>query len=122
MIRQWLIRVGLTIGAFFVGAIATFALLFLVTWDQGILDFFTMAVGLNLAAVTFLSTRHITQPVVEPYKPHHKRLALAYAIAISVAAVLVAFAAQPWWQIAALAAASAGLWLMVSARSGSTEI
>jgi len=113
ILRQWLIRIGLTVGAFFVGTYAAFFLLFLVTWDQGVLDFFMMAAGISLSAVTFFSTRHITQPVVEPYKPHHKRLATAYGIAVVVAGVLVTFADQPRWQIAMLAVSSAvAYWLI----------
>ena len=112
MIRRWLLRIALAVGAFIVGSYATFLLLFLVTWDQGVLDFSTMAAGIALSAVTFFTTKHITHPVVEPYKPHQKRLAMAFAIAMGIAGVLVLFADQPWWQVVLLAAASAvAFWL-----------
>lgn len=118
MVRRWLLLIGLAGGAFFVGSYATFFLLFLVTWDQRVLDFFTTAAGISLSAVTFLSTRHITYPAVEPYTPFQRRLAVVYWVAIGVAGILVAFADNlPWWQVALIATASgAAYWLKTLTR------
>lgn len=117
-IRRWLLRIGLAVGAFFVGVYATLFLLYMITWDQRVLDFFMMAAGISLSAVTFLSTRHITYPVVEPYTPFQRRLAVVYWIAIGVAGILVALADNlPWWQVALIATASGAVyWLKALTR------
>ena len=58
----WLLRLGLTVAAFFVGSFGSFLLLMLITWDQGIIDIVTTLVGIATAAATFLTTRSLTSP------------------------------------------------------------
>jgi hypothetical protein len=67
MVVWWVLRMALVIGAFFVGGFASFLALMLITWDQGVIDFFGTLAGVALSALVFIKTRFMTQP--RPERP-----------------------------------------------------
>lgn len=60
MIRRWLLRGLLVVGAYFLGSFATFFLVMLVTWDQGLLDLFGIIVGVASSAFAFFKSGALT--------------------------------------------------------------
>jgi hypothetical protein len=58
-----MLRLFLTVAAFFVGSFGSFFVLMLITWDQGVIDVVTTFVGLVAAAGILFATRPSRQGV-----------------------------------------------------------
>lgn len=54
---------------------------------------------------------------MEPYKPHQRRLAIAFVVTLGIAAAVMQFGDRPWWQVVLLAAVgAAAFWLKAFTR------
>lgn len=60
VIGRWLLRAILVVAMFFLGTFAAGLLLQLLTWDQSLVDIFSISAGIALAVFTFVQSARIT--------------------------------------------------------------